>query len=195
MTSISSITSDPTAFQNYVSNPFQQVRKDFAALKKSLNSNDLQGAQKAFATLQQDMQQVRQTQGGQQTQRAHHRHHHHHGGGAQGTQDATSNPLSDLAAIGSALQSNDLQGAQKAFATLQQDLGNAGSQNASADSGITNGTSGTDLATLSSALQANDLAGAQSAFATLMQDLRNSLETLGNSASGQTVGTNVNVSA
>src|SRR5208337_1153953 len=131
--SISGISSDPTVSQNYASNPFQKVRKDFAALGKALNSgssdalttassalatlqsdlaqmqqvqqqtqtgqqtgassqfsNDLQalqgaiqsgdlpGAQKAFAALQSDMQQARQTQGGQQTQKAHH-HHHHHG--------------------------------------------------------------------------------------------------------------------
>jgi hypothetical protein len=237
--SISGISSDPTVSQNYV-NPFQRVRKDFAALKTSLASGDLtaaqnafttlqkdmqaigqaqssqqtatttaspgsspldtdlaaigtalqngdvQGAQSAFATLQKDMQQMRQTQGGQQAQRAHHHHHHHHGGGAQNAQNATSNPFNDLAAINSALQNGDLSGAQKAFVTLQQDLGNTSTQNATA-------TPGTDLTALGNALQSNDLSGAQNVFATLMQDLQNSLVTLG-TGSSQAVGTNVNVS-
>jgi len=229
--SIAGISSDPTFYQNYVS-PFQQVRKDFAALKTSLNSNDLAGAQKAFATLQkdmqsigqaqssqqiganspldndlaalstalqkgdlqgaqnafatltQDMQQMRQTQGGQQTQKAHHRHHHH-GGSAQNT---TSNPFSDLAAISSALQNGDVSGAQKAFTTLQQDLGNSNSTQTTA------ATSGTDLTSLGSALQSGDLNQAQNAFATLMQDLQDSIATLG-SGNSQAVGTIVNLTA
>ena len=104
-----------------------QFSTDLAAIGTALKSGDLSGAQKAFATLQQDMQQARQTQGGQQTQKTHH-HHHHHGSGAQSAQNTTSNPLTDLAAIGSALQSGDLSGAQKAFATLQQDMGNSSGQ-------------------------------------------------------------------
>jgi hypothetical protein len=229
MMSIAGISSDPTLYQNYVS-PFQQVRKDFAALKTSLNSNDLAGAQKAFTTLQKDMQsqvqssqqtganspldndlaaistalqkgdlqgaqnafatltqdvqQMPQTQGGQQTQKVHHRHHHH-GGSAQNT---TSNPFSDLAAISSALQNGDVSGAQKAFTTLQQDLGNSNSTQTTAV------TSGTDLTSLGSALQSGDLNQAQNAFATLMQDLQNSIATLG-SGNSQAVGTIVNFTA
>jgi hypothetical protein len=231
--SISSISSDPTVYQNYASSPFQQVKKDFAALKTSLTSGDLKGAQAAFATLQQDMQTVsqaqggqqtagtspldndltaigkaldsndlsgaqaafktltqdmqkmRQTQGGQQVQKTHHHHHHHHSGSAQNTQSTTSNPFTDLTAIGDALQKGDLTGAQTAFATLQQDLGTTNAQNATA-------TSGTDLTTIGNALQSNDLAGAQNAFAKLMQDLQNTIPTLGNSAN-QAVGTNIDV--
>jgi hypothetical protein len=238
--SISGISSDPTVSQNYASNPLQQIRKHFAALKTSLKSGDLtaaqnafatlqkdmqaigqaqssqqtaattatpasspldtdlaaigtalqngdlQGAQTAFKTLQKDMQQMRQTQGGQQTQEAHrHHHHHHHGGSTQNTQNTASNPFSDLAAISSALQNSDLTGAQQAFATLQQDMGNSSTQ-------TTIVTPGTDLTALGNALQSNDLSGAQNAFATLMQDLQNSLATLGNSTS-QVVGTNVDV--
>ena len=244
--SISGISSDPTVSQNYGSNPFQQIRKDFMALKTSLSSGDLTaaqtafatlqqdlqnvgqaqsnqqsatatataaggpldndlaaigqalqngdigGAQTAFATLQKDMQQMRQTQGGQQSRRAHHHHHHHHGG-AQNAQNTTSNPFSDLAAISSALQSNDLSGAQNAFATLQQDLGTTSTQNATATSGTGTVTPGTDLTALGKALQSNDLSGAQNAFATLMQDLKNTIATLGTST-GQVVGTNVDVS-
>jgi DNA-binding FadR family transcriptional regulator len=233
--SISGISSGPAVYQKYAPSPFQKVRKDFAALKTSLTSGDLkgaqvafktltqdlqamgqaqnsqqtggsspldndlvaistalqkgdlQGAQNAFATLTQDMQQMWQTQGGQQTQKVHH-HHHHHGGSAQNTQNTTSNPFSDLAAISSALQSGDVSGAQKAFTTLQQDLGNSSSTQTTA------ATSGTDLTALGSALQSGDLNQAQNAFATLMQDLQNSIATLGSGAS-QAVGTVVNLTA
>jgi hypothetical protein len=239
--SISGISSDPTVSQNYASNPFQQVRKDFAALGKALQSGnvsdaqnafatlqtdmqnigqsqnsqqavastqqagansqldndlnalssalgngDLQGAQKAFAAVQKDMQQARQTQGGQQTQKAHH-HHHHHGGGAQNAQNTTSNPLSDLAAVGAALNSTsgtdtaNLAAAKNAFATLQQDMGTS-----------TTATPGTDFGALSSALQSGNLSDAQTAFNTLMQDLQNSIGTLGSGAS-QAIGTGIDV--
>ena len=47
------------------------------------------------------------------------------GGSAQTTQNTTSNPFADLAAIGNALQSGDLGAAQSAFATLMQDLQNS----------------------------------------------------------------------
>ena len=46
------------------------------------------------------------------------------GGSAQNTQNTTSNPFADLAALGNALQSGDLTEAQNAFATLIQDLQN-----------------------------------------------------------------------
>ena len=234
--SISGISSDPTVYQNYASSPFQQVKKDFAALKTSLTSGDLQGAQAAFKTLQQDMQAAGQVQGGQQTggsspldndlaaigkaldsgklsdaqdafatlmqdlqkmrqaqtgqqaQKTHHHHHHHHGDSAQNSQNTTSNPFTDLAVIGSALQSGDLSGAQKAFATLQQDMGNSSGQSTTSTSAS---TPGTDLRALSSALQSGNLSDAQNAFATLMQDLQNSIGTLGNSTA--TVGTSIDV--
>jgi len=241
--SISGISSDPTVYQNYASSPLQQVRKDFAALGKALNSGspdalttaqkafatlqsdlqqmqqvqqqtqsgqqtgansqfstdlgalqtalqsgDLSGAQKAFAALQSDMQQMRQTQGGQQAQKTHH-HHHHHGGGAQNAQNTTSNPFSDLAAVGSALQNGDLSGAQKAFATLQQDMGTS-SGSTTATPGA---TPGGDLTALGNALSGTgNLSDAQNAFNTLMQDLQNSIGTLGSGASGA-IGTSIDV--
>lgn len=219
--SISGISSDPTVYQNHPSSPFQQVRKDFAALKTSLTSGDLKGAQAAFVTLQQDMQAAGQSgqqtgansqlstdlaavgtaldkgdlsgaqkafaavqQDMQQAQKTH-RHHHHHSGSAQNTQNTRSNPFTDLAAIGKALDSGNLSAAQKAFAALQQDLGNSDGQS-------TTSTPGTDLTALSTSLQSNDLTGAQNAFATLMQDLQNTIGTLGNSTS-QAVGTSIDV--
>ena len=76
----------------------------------------------------------------------------------------------DFKALSSALQSNDLTGAQQDFAALQQDapvfaqaLSNA--QTTSTASPVS------DLKSLSSALQSNDLTGAQSALAALKQDV------------------------
>ena len=114
-----------------------QISNDLAAVGSALQSGSLTGAQNAFATLAQDVQSATQTasqvQGGQQTYEGHgHHHHHHHGGGiSQATATTLSN---DLAAVGSALQSGDLTGAQTAFTTLMQDLGGTG-QSTTATSG------------------------------------------------------------
>jgi len=102
-----------------------QLSSDLTTLGTALNSNNLSAAQQAYATLMQDLQT------GQQTQKTHHRHHHHQSGGTQNTTPAFG---SDLAAVGSALQSGNLTGAQQAYATLMQDLGNAGTQSAAASS-------------------------------------------------------------
>ena len=109
------------------------------------------------------------------------------GRNAQNTQNTTSNPFTDLAALGGALQSGDLTGAQNAFATLQQDMGNSSGQ-------TTTATPGMDLTSLGNALQSGDLTGARNAFATLMQDLQNRIGTLDDSIS-QAIGTTVNATA
>jgi hypothetical protein len=87
---------------------------DLAALGSALDSGKLSDAQNAFATLMQDLQQAQKT----------HHHHHHHGGSTEDTQNTTSSPFTDLAALGKALQSGDLSDAQNGFATLMQDLQN-----------------------------------------------------------------------
>ena len=90
--SIAAVGSSSTDQTAEISAQFKQRRLDFQALSKALKSNDLAGAQKAFAALQQD------------------------------APTNANNPLSsDIASLGSALQSGDLAGAQKAYATLQQD--------------------------------------------------------------------------
>jgi hypothetical protein len=182
--SISGVSSSTNAYQSQ----FQQITKDFSALKTDLASGDLTTAQQAYTTLTQDLRDVRQ---------------------AQGIQQATSRVNTDLAAVGNALQSGDLAGAQSAFATLTQDLQDpqqtqsqgtqqtygrhhhhhhGGSSQAASTSSPTASTSSqtasgssqtastlsTDLAAVGSALQSGDLTGAQSAFTTLMQDLENS---------------------
>jgi hypothetical protein len=107
--SISGISST-NVYQSSLQTRLQQLKSDFTDLEKSLNSGDLAVAQKAFAALQQDMQNV-----GQQT-----------GGNNQLT--------NDLVALGNDLQSGDLTGAQKAFATLMQDMESGSAQNTTATS-------------------------------------------------------------
>jgi hypothetical protein len=161
---------------------FQQLSKDFSALKSSLASGDITTAQESYATLTQDLQSVRQ---------------------ARGIESDTDSAINtDLEALGKALESGDLEGAQSAFATLTKDLQSSsqtqGNQRAYGHSrhrhhhedgansqGV--GTSlGANLASLAKALQSGDLEGAQSAFAKLAQDLgtssaRNATSTDGSS--------------
>ena len=191
--SISGISSSSNAYQNQL----QQIAQAFSNLQTDVSTGSLSTAQQAYATLMQDVQNVQQAQGAQQT------------GG-------TSQIGTDLAAVGSALQSSDITAAQSAFATLTQDLQSAqqtqgtqqtyghhhhhhhhggGSQTATTSSGSTSTSLSTDLAAVGSALQAGSITDAQSAFATLMQDLGNSAT--GTSASGsslfQAAGSNVNI--
>ena len=89
---------------------------------------------------------------------------------ASGLQTDYQKARADFKALSSALQSNDLSGAQQDFAALQQDapvfaqaLSNAQSTSTAASAG--------DLKSLASALQSNDLTGAQSALGAFKQDM------------------------
>ncbi len=163
--SVSGISSGINAYGSQ----FQQVKKDFLALKADLASGDLTTSQQDYATLTQDLQNVRQT---------------------QGIQGGNSQISTDLAAVGKALDSKDLGSAQSAFATLTQDLQQSGQQSTQQTQGgwqayighghhhhhsgksDSTGTSlGTDIAALGSALQSGDLTTAQSAFGKLIQDM------------------------
>lgn len=77
----------------------------------------------------------------------------------------------DFKSLASALQSNNLQGAQSAFSALQSDLQNTqvGTNSPFLDP---NSQLGKDFTALQNALSSNDLKSAQSAFATLRQDLQ-----------------------
>jgi hypothetical protein len=90
--SVSAISSSsgltPSAWQSQIG----QIRSDFQALGKALQSGDLTAAQQAYATLQQDLP------------------------ANQSSSTTGNNPLS---AIGQALQSGDLTAAQQAFAALR----------------------------------------------------------------------------
>jgi soluble cytochrome b562 len=92
------------------------VNQDFSALGQALQAGNLTDAQNSFSTLLQDLQQSAQV----------HHHHHHHHGGAQGVNSAsaqTTDPITQaFDALRNALQSGDLNGAQQAYSTLQQDL-------------------------------------------------------------------------
>jgi len=86
---------------------------DMNALSKALSgTGNLNDAQAAFAKLQQDMQAV---------QGHHHHHHHHHKVSASDPGSGQNTLATDFQALGQALQSGDLSGAQTAFAQLQQD--------------------------------------------------------------------------
>ena len=99
------------------SNPLVQ---DLQAVGKALQGGDIQGAQSAFSTFQTAAQQ----------QGVHHRSrnsHHDHGIGTVGDSSQQTDPFAQaLTTLQQALQSNNLSGAQSAFATIQQDLQQAG---------------------------------------------------------------------
>ena len=125
--SIASI-SGASSFVTGGTNPFQQRRQDFQALQSALANGDLSGAQSAFSALQQLFQVAApgfaaaastSTAGASGVAAV---------AGAAATSGsssgpAASSPLSgDWTALGQALSSGNLQGAQAAFAQLQSDF-------------------------------------------------------------------------
>jgi hypothetical protein len=76
----------------------------------------------------------------------------------------------DFKALGTALQSGDLAGAQQAFAALKTDTTTI--QSAQSQPSWQNSPVSQDMKTLESALNSGDLSGAQKAFATLQQDVQ-----------------------
>ncbi len=153
--------------QQYQQNPLQQIRKDFNQLASALQSGDLSGAQSAYSSIQQLLQD-NQSSSNSIT-------------GSNGT----STIQNDFATLGQALQSGDLSQAQSAFSQLQSDF-KAASQSAQAlpqgeDQYVVSSSQQglsvaqqvqQDYAQLASSLQAGDLSGAQSAFASLQQALQ-----------------------
>jgi hypothetical protein len=112
------------------------INQDFSALGQSLQSENLSDAQNSFATLEQDLRQAGQV-------------HHHHGGlqGANFAGVQASDPIAQaFQALSNALQSGDLNGAQRAYSTLQQDLQRFGlNVNAISRSSATAQTPGSNL--------------------------------------------------
>lgn len=93
LTSILSTLSSPQSSQN-------NRRQDFTELANALQSGNLQGAQQAYAQLE-------QSQGAQ----------------SASSSSSSNNPITaDFAALGKALSSGDLSQAQSAFSQLQSDL-------------------------------------------------------------------------
>ncbi len=141
-----------------------QLSTDLTAVGTALDSGNLSDAQKAFATLMQDLK----------VSSLHpHRHHHHRGS----EQNTAGNVSTDLTAVGTALSSGNLSDAQKAFATLMQDLGNSGAQSTTAASTSTQSAAtgqGNQTASLLDALQTTNGTsqnGSNSSATTLFQAL------------------------
>jgi hypothetical protein len=114
--SVSSVSSSSSLTQTDWRSVTNQLKQDFKQLASSLQSGDLSGAQKAYATLQQLLQ---STQSG--------------GPSSNGQQaSSTNNPIqNDFAALGKALSNGDLAGAQSAFSQLQTDMQAAAPNSAS----------------------------------------------------------------
>jgi len=86
---------------------------DMNALSKALSGKgNLSDAQAAYEKLQKDMQAVQ----------GHHHHRHHHNVSASDPGSGQNTLATDFQALGQALQSGNLSGAQTAFAQLQQDF-------------------------------------------------------------------------
>jgi len=97
---VTSISSTSQSYQTErLQISFQQIKNDWQSLEKSLQSGDLAGAQKAFASLQQGQQSMGPPPGGENNQ-----------------------ITSDFNALSTALQSGDIAAAQQAFSKLQTDM-------------------------------------------------------------------------
>jgi hypothetical protein len=149
-------------------NPVQQVRQDYAQLANALESGDLTSAQSAFAALQQALQtQTGPSETGPITTAPN----------TAPNTDSTNGAdpiLNDFNAVGQALTSGDLAGAQSAFAQLKSDI-QAVEQTAAGQPqspGLAGKQVRQDYTQLASALASGDLTGAQSAFADLQQALQ-----------------------
>jgi len=108
MSSVSAVGGTPYDTQSTQS-PWSGVRKGFQGLENALSNGDASGAQSALASLQQA---IGSTQAPSSS--------------ILGQLGSSSSPLGqDLQAVQSALGSNDIGSAQKAFAKLQQDVESA----------------------------------------------------------------------
>ena len=89
------------------------ISQEFSQLAKDLQSGNLSAAQSDYSNIQQTAQ-----QNGLQGMHGHHHHHHHFSGSSQGSSAISQ----DLSQLGQDLQSGNLQTAQQAYASLQQDF-------------------------------------------------------------------------
>src|SRR5215813_2452102 len=103
---VSGVSANCNASAANMQSRFKQRQQDFQNLSDALQAGNLQGAQQAFAALQQDCSSspnVTSVTGTSQT--------------------GQSSPLrQDIQTLQSALQANDLAGAQKALTSFQHDL-------------------------------------------------------------------------
>jgi hypothetical protein len=108
--SISGIPSSSNPYSVSAGNNNNPFRTDFTDLANALSSGNLSAAQSAFSAIQQ-LQPGRFGAAPSST--------------SAGSTGSTSPISADFAALGKALQSGDLNGAQAALKQLQQDLGSA----------------------------------------------------------------------
>jgi len=107
---VSGVCASTNSYQSAVQNNVKQRPQDFQSLADALQAGNLPGAQHAFAALQQDRSSSPRVTGV-----------------TGASQAGQSSPIhQDIQTLQSALQSNDLAGAQKALTTFQQDLQQAG---------------------------------------------------------------------
>ncbi len=107
---VSGVCASTNSYQATIQSNVKQRQQDFQSLADALQAGNLQGAQHAFAALQKDRSSRAQV------------------ASVTGTPQAgQSSPIrQDVQALQSALQSNDLAGAQKVLTTFQQDLQHVG---------------------------------------------------------------------
>lgn len=191
--SVSSISSGEGLNQVDWRSTAKQGKQDFSQLLGALQSGDLSGAQQAFASMQQLLAAGFQTS---TLASANSGTSASSGSTAAGTIAGTVG--TDFSALGTALNSGSLSGAQNAVAKLQQDSqayrqghhqfgnlehaeevyksmqissGSVNSSNQVTTSGPTNSLN-SDLAALGQALQSGSMSSAQDAFAKFQQDLQ-----------------------
>jgi hypothetical protein len=112
MSSVSSISSSSVT-SSVSSTSATSFAQAFQDLGSALQSGNVSAAQTAFQDL------MKSGKGG------HHHGHHAGGAGSSSSTGGGTSISSVFQALGSALQSGNLQGAQSAFATLQQDFSGA----------------------------------------------------------------------
>jgi hypothetical protein len=152
--SVSALSSTGNNPYAALSNVYKQKRQDFKALESAVQSGDLNGAQQALASFQQDIQNIQSARGASSNNLA-------------GTY--SQNPAkNDFASLLSSVQSSDLTGAQSALANLQRDRG------AQFGAVANNGQSQfhNDLSSLVSSVQSGDITGAQKSLTALQSDAK-----------------------
>jgi len=90
------------------------ISQEFYQLAQDLQSGNLSAAQSDYSNIQQTAQ-----QNGLAGMLGHHHHHRHH---VSGSSQGTSAINQDLSQLGQDLQAGNIQSAQQAYATLQQDF-------------------------------------------------------------------------
>lgn len=152
--SVSSLSSTGNNPYPSLANVYKQKRQDFKALESAVQSGDLNGAQQALASFQQDIQSIQSARGSSSNETA-------------GTY--SQNPVkNDFASLLSSVQSGDLTSAQSALASLQQNRGaQFGNVSNTGQSQFQN-----DLNSLVSAIESGDISGAQQSLSALQSDAK-----------------------